>query len=405
MPDRGEMSVLIEFEAEEDGGGEGISSRNTDLDFPAVDFARPAKQQRRGAAGEPITGPHGKKTGAKRPRSEGFRVSGTSVFLTYAGLDPNEFTLAEVHALLREKCKGGCAEIITCREIHPNPKDPAKNVHYHAYVKSRHRFDTTSWEFFKLTGPRSGEAHFGHVQIAGSTKGDRARMVAYVMKDGEFMANLDGHIDYALISTKSQSIWTDLVEATEVPIAMARLKAEMPKDWLMHGEKIEARLWSAQPPFTPALHSAFKDLDLSAWEPARQALVLAGVSGAGKTQFALHHFKGKALLVRELEDLKKLTAEHSGIVFDDIDCSRLPAVVAIHLLDLENASSIPCRHKNAWIPAGMPRVFTTNKSMKYPYCHIFPAGENQDQHAAILRRFVTIMVTEPLFECAGSSSA
>jgi len=35
MPDRGEMSVLIDFEAEEDGGGEGISSRNTDLDFPA----------------------------------------------------------------------------------------------------------------------------------------------------------------------------------------------------------------------------------------------------------------------------------------------------------------------------------------------------------------------------------
>ena len=100
MPDRGEMSALIEFEAEEDDGGEGISSRNTVLDLPAVDFARPAKRQRRDEAGEPITSPHGKKTGENRDRSEGFRVSGTSVFLTYAGLDPDEFTLAEVHALL-----------------------------------------------------------------------------------------------------------------------------------------------------------------------------------------------------------------------------------------------------------------------------------------------------------------
>lgn len=402
MPLWEEMGGLIEVEAEEDDDGEGISSQNTNSAQPTVDFARPAKRQRRDADGEPVVTPPYKNTGENRPRSERFRVQGKAVFLTYAGLGPDEFTLAEVHGLLRALCKGGCAEIITCREIHPNPKDSSKNVHFHSYVKSVKRFDTTSWEFFKLKGPRSGEGHFGHVQIAGATKGDRARMVAYIIKDGEFMANLDGHIDYALINTKSQSIWTEMVEEKEVSTAMARLKDANPKAWLMHGDRIEARLWAARPTFTPAHHSEFKSLDLSAWEPARRALVLAGVSGAGKTQFALHHFKGKGLLVRELEDLKKLTAEHSGIVFDDMDCSGLPTVVAIHLLDLELGSSIPCRHKNAWIPAGMPRIFTTNKSMQYPYDHIFPAGENQHQHTAILRRFVSIMVTEPLFECAQS---
>ena len=54
MPEWDEMRGLIEVEAEEDAGGEGIPPQNTVLDLPAVDFARPAKRQRRGAAGEPI---------------------------------------------------------------------------------------------------------------------------------------------------------------------------------------------------------------------------------------------------------------------------------------------------------------------------------------------------------------
>ena len=46
--------------------------------------------------------------------------------------------------------------------------------------------------------------------------------------------------------------------------------------------------------------------------------------------------------------------------------------------------------------AGMPRIFTTNKEMQWPFKHIFPAGSNPKQHAAIERRFIAIEVTQDL---------
>jgi len=87
--------------------------------------------------------------------------------------------------------------------------------------------------------------------------------------------------------------------------------------------------------------------------------ILHGPAGCGKTQFALAHFSNP-LFVRHLDDLKKLDVSHDGIVFDDMNFRHLPRESQIHLVDIDQPSSIHLRFENAWIPAGMRKIFTTN---------------------------------------------
>jgi len=88
------------------------------------------------------------------------------------------------------------------------------------------------------------------------------------------------------------------------------------------------------------------------------SVVLWGDSGVGKTQFALCHFESP-LMVSHVEDLRKLSEAHDGIVFDDMNFTHLHREAQIHLVD-DMERSIHARYGNVTIPAGIRRIFTTN---------------------------------------------
>lgn len=112
----------------------------------------------------------------------------------------------------------------------------------------------------------------------------------------------------------------------------------------------------------PSTVGKFKIEDFE-WDPIKdwsKCHILWGESQIGKTQFALAHFKNPKL-VRHLDDLKDFDQdEHDGIVFDDMSFNHLPRETQIHILDIENPSSIHCRFFNALIPAYTKKIFTTN---------------------------------------------
>ena len=124
--------------------------------------------------------------------------------------------------------------------------------------------------------------------------------------------------------------------------------------------------------------------------------MLAGLAGAGKTQFALAHGK-HPLLVRTIEQLKQITEDTDLLVFDDMDFRKWDVNSVKHLLDIEEASGIDCRYLDASIPAGIPRIFCTNSPCQWPFNHIFPQGECQDNYKAITRRHRVVRVAEKLF--------
>lgn len=98
--------------------------------------------------------------------------------------------------------------------------------------------------------------------------------------------------------------------------------------------------------FNPNVHTAF---------------ILKGPSGCGKTTWAKTNMPKPALMVRHIDQLKGFRVGfHKSIIFDDVDLNHWPRTSIIHLIDFHDPSAIHCRHNCAFIPAGIPKVFTCN---------------------------------------------
>lgn len=115
----------------------------------------------------------------------------------------------------------------------------------------------------------------------------------------------------------------------------------------------------------------FNVLNVPVEDLTKKAVILMGDTNIGKTSFAKAHinlFPGKKVLViRQIEDLKGIDKETGLLVFDDMQFTSKNTSDTtygrsqqIHLLDMNDSSSIHSRFENAFIPKGMPRIFTCN---------------------------------------------
>lgn len=112
-----------------------------------------------------------------------------------------------------------------------------------------------------------------------------------------------------------------------------------------------------------------------------RALVIQGPTGCGKTTWAKRNIPKPALMVSHVDDLKHFVeGYHVGIVFDDMHFAgderfkgAWPRTSQIHLVDFHNGRSIHCRHRCAYIPPGIFKIFTCNQ---YPFT-IDPAIERR----------------------------
>ena len=119
-------------------------------------------------------------------------------------------------------------------------------------------------------------------------------------------------------------------------------------------------------------------------------VVVYGVSGAGKTEFASVHFDCP-LIVRRRDDLKRANFRTDGIIFDDVDLSDWSVEEVIHLLSIEKNRSISARYADAHLEAFTPIIFTTNKKPK----DLFPRATGE-QKRALKRRYRAVKVTGSL---------
>lgn len=125
----------------------------------------------------------------------------------------------------------------------------------------------------------------------------------------------------------------------------------------------------------------------------KHATLVWGGSGLGKTAFVKAHFRNP-LFVTHIDNLKSFKAHiHDAIIFDDLSFRHMPPETVIHLLETDNEASIHVRYGVAHIPARVVKVFTHNTANPF-----YSETVNEDQQAAIQRRFKAFHVCNKLFK-------
>lgn len=179
-----------------------------------------------------------------------------------------------------------------------------------------------------------------------------------------------------------------LAESGEFGGAVAEFKRLYPKEYALNKPRVEDNLRAMGPARMVQLFplESFEDV-AQGWVREEKALFLHGPSGTGKTEYAKALIGEGALLVRHMDQLKRISPDTKGIIFDDMSFQHWPREAVIHLCDLKNDSGINVKHGCVTIPAGLPRIITHNF-----VDGVFPA----DPAGAIERRVFYVGVFESI---------
>lgn len=104
-----------------------------------------------------------------------------------------------------------------------------------------------------------------------------------------------------------------------------------------------------------------------------RSLVILGPSGAGKSSFARHIAPKPALWCRHIDALRHFDAKiHKSVIIDELGFTgdeagrrRWPLPSQVGLVDTELDREIHCRYNPAFIPAGVPTIFTFTDDIKF----------------------------------------
>lgn len=123
-----------------------------------------------------------------------------------------------------------------------------------------------------------------------------------------------------------------------------------------------------------------------------------GVSGCGKTQFAISHFRNP-LVTNRLDGAQHFqVGVHDGIVFDDIDVhsfrkkDKSPQLL-IDFLEIETDRTVDFDGKRVKIWRHTKKIFTHNDPELFNLDHV----DDLDTRCAILRRYRTLFFSEKIF--------
>ena len=128
-----------------------------------------------------------------------------------------------------------------------------------------------------------------------------------------------------------------------------------------------------------------------------KVLILSGDGGLGKTEFCCAVMKevvGPFHFLNKLDRLKDVTfAPGQGLLVDELCLADRGIDDVKALLDVEKTRDVHCRNKDGTVPAGVPRIFSTN----WPWEEFWPQAAFKRQHTgAIRRRVLWVNVLEPL---------
>lgn len=264
-----------------------------------------------------------------------------------------------------------CKYRIEGREICP---DTGKE-HWQCYVwlKERIRFSGLK--------KRCGETHFD------KARGTPYQNFLYCSKDGDFVEVGIRPTPPKKVKVDAQECFSKAYKASTVEEGISIIREKRPRDLAIHGETIERNLKKAK--VIPVVSKYF-NFNVP-FRPLNKATLVYGDTGYGKTAYAMGHFQ-RPLMISHMDELRNLSPDHDGIVFDDLSFKHCPPEAVIHMLDMEYDRAIHMRYTTATLFAGLKRIFTHNTENPFYNNNI-----DESQKEAIERRLDRVHVLNKLF--------
>lgn len=281
-----------------------------------------------------------------RKRKRGFELNSKGIFLTYpqCPLKPEEAL-----DLLRGKIslkKRKIEEYVIATEKHADGND-----HLHVYLRLDKAIHIRESAYFDLNN------YHGNYQGARSAK----RVKTYCVKDGNYIA------DPPVVLESPKTPWSTAIAMAKegkVSDAIAILEdggERSCRDLVLHQTAILASLTTLKPISTLQCARPLIEFGtLFDWNPREQTLLLCGMTNTGKTTLAASLLP-LALFTRHLDKLAELKPGHQGVILDDMTFKHLHDEAQIALTDCAMETNVHVRYKVATIPAGLPRIITTNR--------------------------------------------
>jgi len=271
-----------------------------------------------------------------------FRVNRKKFGFTYScPRDAEANPIGSKEILLTFLNKFGPHQYIIALEPHQSGK-----AHYHVYAKFDAAIQTTNAKYFDCCG-----VHPNIIKPGSGWEG-------YCVKHEDFITNY-----------YERGTFKRAAEADTWTKAADLLWKREPKFMLQHGESCE-RNWKRRKTsgardlvfYGPSIPSP------EGWDACKQALIITGPAGVGKTQWALDYARrngGTYLKCGHYQKIKGYN-NHGVVIFDDA-CASLnnqDASTWIALTDVEQERDMRVLHGCVSIPAGVPKIFLTNGDLK-----------------------------------------
>jgi len=187
-----------------------------------------------------------------------------------------------------------------------------------------------------------------------------ARLKKYCATDGNELA--DPPLDLTVKSTPS-TIAIQAAKAGRLTEAIETIQTtneQTARMWILQGNSITSNLKALAPPSVLPFSRPLADFGpLFEWDRSR-TLLLIGETNTGKTTLAASLLP-LALFTRHQDKLALLTDAHEGVILDDMSFRHLHREAQIALLDVAMPTDVHVRYKVAHLPAGLPRIITSNR--------------------------------------------
>ncbi len=221
-------------------------------------------------------------------------------------------------------------------------------------------------------------------------KGTGWENFVYCSKDGDFEELGTRPKQPKKNKTTADEPYLEAFKANSIEEGLGIIRQKRARDYCLHGEAIERNLKRARKPDYVQRYSADKFI-IPLQELAKTTLI-CGPSNLGKTHYACAHFK-RPLICSHIDNLKQLTPDHDGIIFDDMSFKHYPPESVIHLLDTEFPRTINVRYGTTSIPANTKKIFTHNSDNPFYDCDKI----EETQRDAIERRVTRVNILNKIY--------